>query len=54
MRSLAECGPEQAMEVEFGKTGLPRRLLQQNARLIFGSEQVPSPAEPAEGIVMEQ
>jgi hypothetical protein len=42
------------MEMKFGKTGFARRLLKQNARLVSGSEQVASPTEPAESVVMEQ
>jgi hypothetical protein len=37
---LAERSTKQAMEMEFRKAGLARRLLEQKPRLIFGCEQV--------------
>jgi hypothetical protein len=54
MRRFAKGGPEKPMEMEFGKTGLTCRLLQQYARLVSRSEQVASPTESAESVVMEQ
>ena len=54
MRGLAEGSTEQAMEMEFGKTGLARRLLEQNSGLVFGGEEVASATEPAKGVVMEK
>jgi len=51
---FAKGGSEKAMEVKLGKTGLARRLLEQNARLVFGGEEVASATEPAEGVVMEK
>jgi len=42
------------MEMKFRKTSLARRLLQQNAGLVLGSEKIASPAKPPEGVVMEQ
>ncbi len=54
MRGLAKSGAEEAMEMEFGKTGLTRRLLQAYAGLIFVSQQVTSATEPAEGVVMKK
>ena len=54
MRGLAKSGAEEAMEMEFGKTGLARRLLEQNTGLVFGGEKIASATEPAEGVVMEK
>ncbi len=54
MRSLAESSAEQPMEMKFGKTRFARCLLQQNAGLVPGSEQVASTAEPAKSVVVEQ
>jgi len=51
---FAKGGSEKAMEVKLGKTGLARRLLEQNAGLVFGGEEVASATEPAEGVVMEK
>jgi len=42
------------MEMKFGKTGFARCLLQQNAGLVPGSEQVAPAAEPAKSVVVEQ
>jgi len=54
MRSLAKSGTVKAMKVKFGKTGLARRLLEQNTRLVFSGEQVTSATESTEGVVMEK
>ncbi len=54
MWGLAEGGAEQAMEMKFRKAGLARRLLEQNAGLIFVGKEVTSATEPTEGIVMEK
>ena len=42
------------MEMKFGKTGLARRVLEQNTGLGFGGEEVTSATEPTEGVVMEK
>jgi hypothetical protein len=52
--SLAKSGPEKTMEMKFGKTGLARRLPEQDTGLVFGSEEVASTTEPTEGIVVEK
>ena len=54
MRGLAKRGTEKAMEMKFGKAGLARGLLEQNPGLVFGSEEVTSATEAAEGVVMEK
>ena len=54
MRGLAKSGTEEAMEMKFGKTGLARRVLEQNPRLVFVGKQITSATEPTEGIVMEK
>ncbi len=54
MRRLAEGGTEKAMEVKFKKTGLSRRLLEQNTGLVFGSEEATPATEPTESVVMEK
>lgn len=54
MRGLAKGGAEKTMEMKFGKTGLPRRPLEQNTGLVFGGEQIPSATEPTKGVVMEK
>lgn len=54
MRSLAESGAKKAMEMKLRKTGLPRRLPEQDPRLIFVGQQVASTTEPAEGVVMKE
>ncbi len=42
------------MEVKLGKTGLARRLLEQNTGLVFGGEQVTSATQPTERVVMKK
>jgi len=42
------------MEMKFGKTGLARRLFEQNTGLIFTGEKVTSTAKPAKGVVVEK
>ena len=54
MRGLAESGPEKTMKMKFRKTSLPRRLPEQNPRLILVGQQVAPAAQPAEGVVMEK
>jgi hypothetical protein len=54
VRRLAKRGPKKPMEMEFGEASLTRHLLQQNARLVSGSEQVASAAEAAESVVMNE
>ena len=54
MRGLAKSGAKKAMEMKSGKTGLARRLLEQNTGLVFGGKEVPSATEPTEGVVMEK
>jgi len=54
MRGFAKSRPEKTMEMKFRKTGLARRLSQQNARIIFGGEKIASATKPAEGVVMEK
>lgn len=54
MRRLAKCGAEKPMEMKLGKTSFARRLLQQNAGLVFGREQVPSATEPSKCVVMQK
>ena len=54
MRGLAKSVTEEAMEMKFGKTGLPRRLPEQNTGLVFVGKEVASTTEPTEGVVMEK
>jgi hypothetical protein len=54
MRSLAKGGSKKTMEMKFGKTGLARRLSQQNAGMIFGGEKIAPATKPAKGVVMEK
>jgi hypothetical protein len=52
--SFSEGGAEEAVEMEFGETSLARSLLEQDAGLVFGGEQVASATEAAEGVVVEK
>lgn len=40
--------------MKFGKTGLARRLFEQNTGLVIRSEKIACPAEPAKGVVVEK
>lgn len=42
------------MEMEFGQTGFTGGLLEQDAGLVFGGQEVASATETAEGVVMEK
>src|SRR5690349_4827152 len=54
MRRLAKSRTKKAVEVERRKTGLTRRAVQKDLRLILRSEQIPCSAKPPESIVMQQ
>jgi hypothetical protein len=54
MRGLAKSGAEKAMEVEFRKARLTRRLLEQNPGSVSGGEEVTPATEPAESVVVEK
>ena len=49
---LPESRAEEAMKMEFGKAGLAGSVAQQHMRGIFGGEEIASPAETAEGVVV--
>ena len=54
MRCFSEGGTKEPMEVEFGETGLARRLGNQYAGLIFRRKKIAAAAKAAKGVVMEQ
>ena len=52
--SFSEGGAKEAVEMELGETGFARGLLEQDAGLVFGGEEVASATEAAEGVVVEE
>ncbi len=54
MWGLTESCTEKTMEMKFRKTGLARRLLEENTGLVFDGQEVTSATEPAEGVVMQK
>ena len=54
MRGLAEGGAEEAVEVEVGEACLAGGLLEEDAGLVFGCEEIACAAEAAEGVVVDE
>lgn len=51
---FAEGGAEEAMEVEVRETGLAGGVLEKDAGVVLGGEEVPGAAEAAEGVVVNE